>query len=135
MYRPHPSQGRGIENCVGIPYSCAPRRSYLDAFQSVPEHTVLTLVFLSLQLCILCKISVGEIVVSFFFFFNVIAEPDLKSRGLENRSVWRRARPWVQSSAVKQKNQKLPQNVLVSYAPSSSKYVIQVLVGDYAKEV
>lgn len=33
------------------------------------------------------------------------------------------------------KYQKLTQNVLVSYTPSSSKYVIQVLVGDYVKEV
>lgn len=102
VYRPHPPQGRGIENCVGIPYSCAPRRSYLDAFQSVPEHTVPTLVFLSLQLCILCTISGGEIFAS--FFFNVIAGPDLKSRGLGKRSVWQSARPWVQFSAVIQKN-------------------------------
>lgn len=42
-----------------------------------------------------------------FFFSNVIAEPDLKSRGLGNRSVWQRARPWVQSSAVKQKKSEI----------------------------
>lgn len=39
-----------------------------------------------------------------FLFFNVIAGPDLKSRSLGKRSVWQSARPWVQFSAVIQKN-------------------------------
>lgn len=67
---------------------------------------------------------------------QLIAGPDLKSRGLGKRSVWQSARPWVQFLVgIQKKYQKLTQNVLVSYTPSSSKYVIQVLVGDYVKEV